>query len=46
VLAVAAKEFQPRILDFVNAKTLSKMMCRMRFYTPVIRVYDEAGNVN
>ncbi|KAF5407388.1 MAG: hypothetical protein Udaeo2_25050 [Candidatus Udaeobacter sp.] len=35
--AVAAKEFQPQILDFVNARTLSNA---------VIRLYDDAGNVN
>jgi hypothetical protein len=48
VLAAAAKELQPEILDFVNPKhypTPEWYSGCSRSHRAVIRVYDETGNV-
>jgi hypothetical protein len=47
VPAVAAKEFQPKILDFVNAKPFIQPLNDVQDVASrrVIRVYDDAGNV-
>jgi len=48
VLAVAAKELQARILDFVHAKSIIQRLNDVQdaaSHDAVIRVYDETGNV-
>jgi hypothetical protein len=48
VLAVAAKELQPRILDVVHAKKIIQRLNDVQdaaSHRAVILVYDSAGNV-